>query len=45
MWNERTKNDDRKQFVYVQIVFALYEISVTNDFSNSVRNTAQSLLG
>lgn len=40
IWNERTKNDDRKQFV-----FALYEISVTNDFSNSVRSTAQSLLG
>jgi len=45
MWNKSAKNDDKKQFVYVQIVFALYEISVTNDFSNSVRSTAQSLLG
>lgn len=45
MWNESIKNDDRKQFVYVEIVFALYEIYVTNDFSNSVRSTAQSLLG
>ncbi|KAL4097500.1 hypothetical protein QTP88_022273 [Uroleucon formosanum] len=35
MWNERTKNDDRKRFVYVQIVFALDKISVINDFSNS----------
>jgi len=45
MWNKSAKNDDKKQFVYVQIVFALNEISVTNDFSNSVRSTAQSLLG
>ena len=45
MCNKSTKNDDKKQFVYVHIEFALYKMSVTNDFSNSVRSTAQSLLG
>lgn len=29
----------------MQIVFDLYEISFTNDFSNRVRSTAQDLLG
>jgi len=44
MWKESTKIDDRKQFIYVQIVLALYENSISNIFSNSVRSTAHSLL-
>lgn len=45
MWMDEVKHEERKSFIFIQVVFALHEISQSSNFNVNVRSTARSLLG